>query len=118
MATINFTSNPQDRRVDIITWTGLGDGDDGSSYVSYLRPDKTVQVTGTFDSTTIVIEGSNDGSNWHTLTDADGGACSFTGAALAFIRESPYYLRPRVTADGGGGDVDVILVAANMGRDW
>ena len=123
MATIAFTKDPLTndssarRRVDIITWVVTGAGaDDGSPYVSYFRPDKTIQLIGTFSSTTVVIEGSNDGTNWATLTDADGNACSFTAPDMVFVRESPKFVRPNAT--GGTGSITVILVAATMGRDW
>lgn len=122
MATVDFTraplSDPDARRVDVRTWVVTGAGaDDGQPYVSYLRPDKTIQlIAADFSSTTVVIEGSNDGTNWEALTDADGNPCSFTSADIVFVRESPFYLRPR--ASGGTGSITVILVAATMGRDW
>lgn len=107
------------RKVDIITWTDLAGSDTGQPYVSYLRPDKTIQIidgTSGFSGDTLVIEGSNDGTNWETLSDADGNPCSFTDTDIVFVRESPRYLRPSIS--GGAGNVTVILVAANMGRDW
>lgn len=118
MATIEFTKQNPDRRVDIVTWANLGQGDDGQPYVAYNRPDKTIQILGSFDSTTVLFEGSNDGSNWETLTDADGSACSFTGADLVFVREAPFYVRPIIDSDGGSGDITIIMVAATQGRDW
>ena len=116
MATIDFTKNEDNERVDIITWSNLSGAadDEGRDYVSYLRPDKTVQVLDGFSGDTLVIEGSNDGTNYETLTDADGNALSFTGPGLKFVRESPHYLRPRI--GGGTGSVTVILVAATQSR--
>lgn len=125
MATINFTKadlpSGDDKRVDVITWTDLAGStsDVGSPYTSYLRPDKTIQIldgSSGFNGDTLVIQGSNDGTNWETLSDADGNACSFTDVDMVFVRESPRFLRPSIS--GGTGDVTVILCAANMGRDW
>ena len=121
MATIAFTTTvlPQGdaRRVDIRTWVVAGATSDvGTPYTAYLRPDKTIQLIGTFSSTTVLIEGSNDGTNWATLTDADGNLCSFTSADMVFVREAPQFMRPN--ASGGTGSITVILVALTMGRDW
>lgn len=71
--------------------------------------DRCVQVTGTFGSGgTIVVEGSNDGSTYATLNDAQGNAISLTAAGLKQIIEVPRYARARVTA----GDGTTSLVAS------
>jgi hypothetical protein len=71
--------------------------------------DKSVQVIGNFNAGTIVIEGSNDGVNWATLTDPQGNALSKTTAFIEQILEATRYVRPRVSA-GAGVDLDVFFV--------
>ena len=73
MATIKATINKSvtvDDSVFVITWTTLttsADVGDAQSFPAYS--DKTFIVTGDFTgSPTIVIQGSNDGTNWVTLS--------------------------------------------------
>ena len=68
--------------------------------------ERTVQVSGTFGSATVVVEGSNDGTNWFALTKPAATAISFTAAGGASIVENPLYVRPKST----GGTASAILV--------
>lgn len=71
---------------------------------------KSVQFVGTFDGGTIILEGSNDGVNYHTLTDPQGNAISKTAAGLEEIEETTRYIRPRCTVAGAGTDIDVHMI--------
>jgi len=116
MATIAQVRTPltRDNKAVKIFWETLVGTDDGAPLTpdqgSLSFPRKSVQITGTFDTTTIVIEGSNDGTNYKTLTDGDGNALSFTAAALENIYENCGHIRPNISADGGSGDLDVTLI--------
>lgn len=72
-------------------------------------PEKTVQVTGTFGGT-LTMQGSNDGTNFFTLTDVLGNNVAFTAAGAKKIHETPRYVRP--SAGVGVTDVDVTLISA------
>ena len=77
--------------------------------------DKTVHIKGNFSGpATIVIEGSNDGVTWITLTDPGGAALSFTSEDLKVILENPQELRPRVAAGDGSTDIDVFIVGRGI----
>ena len=71
--------------------------------------DFSFQLKGTFDSATAVLEGSNDGTNFLTLTDLDGGAMSFTADPTAMLvpREPCRYYR--VSTSGGGGSQSIVV---------
>ena len=60
--------------------------------------DRSVQLKGTWNSATVVIEGSNDGTNFVTLTDGLGNALSFTADGLKNIGELTRYIRARVSS--------------------
>lgn len=95
-------------RSHVVTWTGLLNGDDGSAVELYGSTVRSMQITGTFGSGgTILIEGSNDGTNYATLTDPQGNAISKTAASIEAIEEVTRYIRPRVSA----GDGTTTLVA-------
>ena len=93
-------------------WETLTNGDDGQPVTESEFPIRSVSVTGTFGSGgTVVIEGSNDGTNYHTLTDLLGVAISFTSDGLKQISEVTNFIRPSVTAGDGTTDLDVTLIA-------
>lgn len=73
-------------------------------------PDRAVQVFGNFGGASILLEGSNDNSNWAQLHDPTGADLIFTAAGIAAVLENPLYIRPNVS---GGAGVDVTVIMAN-----
>lgn len=73
--------------------------------------DRSVQIVGTFDSATIVLQGSNDGATWATLTDPQGNVISATSTKLEQIEECTRYIRPSASGGGGSQDIDVYVFA-------
>ena len=112
MAIINPTiERSGDGSVLVYTFSGLNSTDTtGAAIPAAEWADRTVQVTGTFDTSTVVWEGSNDGTNYVTLTDPQGNACSFTAAGLEQVIELTQFARPRVTAGGASTDLTVIAL--------
>ena len=99
---------------DVVTWTTLVSANaNGSPYQpERLRAVRaTVQAIGTWDTATLVLQGSNDGTNWYTLNDAQGTAISFTADGYAELNTASLYIRPSTSSHGAGTDLDVILVA-------
>lgn len=100
-----------DRGVRRVLWEEVGDDDDGAPVEMSGFADRSVQVVGTFDGATIVIEGSNDGTNYHTLNDPQGNALTITSAKTEQILEVTRWIRCRVSVNGAGStDLDVYLV--------
>lgn len=92
------------------TWT-LGNADTGNAADMHRWSDRTVQVVGTFGAATVVIQGSNDNTNWVTLNDSNGAALSFTAAGMKVILENPIWIRA-VSSGGTGTAVSVIVAGA------
>lgn len=121
MATIKHTvATPNgDPLTRVFQWTGLAAGDDGSpigaEWSAYS--DRSVQVSGSFDTATVTWEGSNEGSTFATLNAPQGTALSFTAAGLRQILESAQMQRPKVTG-GTAPSITVTVFArrANHGR--
>lgn len=88
-------------KAHVVVWAALANGDDGDPIELVGQGDRSIQFAGTFDTSTIVWEGSNDGSTWATLTDPQGNAISKTAAAIEAISEMTRYMRPKCTAGGG-----------------
>lgn len=103
MATVDYT--PAEVKgfgsyAHVITWS-LGNADTGVPVEMPGSHIRSVQISGTFGSATVVIQGSNDGVTYFTLTDAQGNAISKTTAAIENIQELTRYLRP--SSSGGTG---------------
>jgi len=95
----------------VVTWASLAaSGDVGQALQRTDLVDRSVQVTGTFSGATIVFEGSNDGTNYFTLSSPSGTALSFTAAGLMQVTEATAWVRPHVTA-GSGASLTVTLTA-------
>lgn len=99
-------------RAHVISWSGLLNGDDGAPIEMPGSSDRSIQYQGTFGTGgTIILEGSNDGVNYHPLTDPQGNAISKTAAGIEAIMELTRYVRPRVSAgDGSKSLVATLLV--------
>jgi len=121
MANINCTTTPlapaeSQGKLYSFAWTPLTfSGTDVGLPVAVhyaLATDRSVQVHGTFGvGGTVLIEGSNDGTNWYTLTDPQGNALSVTAAKIEAISEPTVYVRPRVTAGDGTTSLTVTIFA-------
>ena len=91
----------------VITVLALG-GDTSAEIAFGAWADCSVQFAGTFGSSTVSIEGSNDGDNWAPLSDAQGN--SLAGVATAKIEQILETTRyKRVVVSAGTGNVSVIF---------
>ena len=82
-------------------------------------PDKTVYVTGDFQSATIVtMEGSNNTATgpYVDCVDPQGNAIAFSADGQEVILENPQFIRPRVSGATGGSDIDVIMISRGAVR--
>ena len=95
----------------LITWSGLLNGDDGTPlYLGTDYADRSVQVLGTLGTGgTVQIEGSMAGVTYATLTDSTGTALSVAALKLRAVVEQCVYIRPRVSAGDGSTDFTVAL---------
>jgi hypothetical protein len=107
-----------DQSVILVTWNHLNNTQWWGAPVPYSQwADRTVQFSGTFNSATVVLEGSNDGTNYKTLTDAAGTALSLTAAGLKQVTESPLFVRPNVNTNVGvATDITCSLLMRRNGR--
>lgn len=95
----------------VVTWAGLANvGDVGQAIQRPDIVDRSFQASGSFASSTIVCEGSNDGVNWFTLTNVAGGSISFTAAGLMQVTEATAFIRPHVTNSPGGCNLNAIML--------
>lgn len=99
----------------LFTWTGLDSDDSGTPITIVDYTDQTMTVRGTFGAGgSVTIQGSNDGSNWFTLTDPQGNALTKTAAGIEMVVEAPRYVRPIVTAGDGTTSLTVELLCRRI----
>jgi hypothetical protein len=100
----------------VATWTPLAaSGDVGQPLARLDLADRSVQVAGSFAGATVVLEGSNDGVNYFTLSSPSGAALSFTAAGLMQVNQPVAFVRPHVTS-GSGASLSVTLTARRTMR--
>ena len=92
-----------------VVWATLTAEETGDAYEPFAVRGAvaSVQMTGTFGGT-VTLEGSNDGTNWFTLSAVDGSDIALSGAGLVDFSTACQYIRPN--AGTGVGAVDVILM--------
>lgn len=94
----------------LVTWTPLTQTNaDGAAVTLPAWTDRSVQIVGTFGTATVVLEGSNDGTNWATLTDPQGNAISTTSAKLEQVEEATRYFRANSSGGNGATSVSVYV---------
>jgi hypothetical protein len=94
----------------LVTWDAMATGDSGAPFGLNAAADITIQVTGTFGGSTVTFQGSNDGTNWHALTQRAGtGNMAYTAAANHACNEMPAFIRPNIT--GGTGSAFKVIAA-------
>jgi hypothetical protein len=71
--------------------------------------DRCIQAAGTFNGASLVIEGSNNGTDWLPLSDQQGEPLIKTQPFLEQITEVPRFIRPRVTS-GSGFLINIYIV--------
>jgi hypothetical protein len=94
----------------LVSWT-LANGETGDAVALGNFRDRSVQVGGTFGvGGNCVIEGSNDGTNYVTLTDPQGNALNtITAARLEQITETTRFIRARISAGDGTTAITIHL---------
>lgn len=97
-----------------VTWTPLATGDTGSPWQVTDNVDGAcVQFSGTFLGSTVVLQGSNDGTNYVTLKDNTGNAVTATAAAYFDLPVNMEWVRPSVSA----GTATTITAVLRMRMD-
>ncbi len=107
-----------------IVWAALTENDTAIAWDGgVMYPEKSVQIEGLTAGDTVVIQGSNDESNYLILTDKQGGDMSFAGAngdGMKKIEENPRQIRPDITG-GTGVSANITITASRIrasARRW
>lgn len=114
MATVTPTVTKvgdQDDSAVLFSWALTTANTDGSPLEWTQWADRCFQAVGTWGAATLTIQGSNDGTNWFTLSNAAGAtAATFTADGGKTIIELPRYVRPNLTTPGSGASITVTML--------
>ncbi len=124
MAEVTPTSTPEGGGIITYKWSNMGDDDTGKEVVSAHLSDKDLQVIGTtWDSATLVIEGTNEDGvtpTYRTLKPVDTNdvtTLSFTsGNPSETILSNPAIIRPKTSGGQGTTDVTVLITMSSIRR--
>lgn len=114
MATVPYIVSPLSTWKDkahVISWVHMANGDTGQALEMPGSADRSVQVVGTFGSGgNLRLQGSNDGTNWNTLTDPQGNDVNITSSKIEQVMEVVRYMRPYVSAGDGTTSLTVLIL--------
>lgn len=117
-AVVSFPSNYQGRSA-VYAWSGLLNGDTGTTLDPTVFDGAALQVTGTFGvGGSLTLEGTVDGTNYVALNTLAAAAIAVTAAGLVQIQSPGAYLniRPRVTAGDGTTNLAATLLLRATNR--
>lgn len=111
MATITPVRASVQAGIEKITWTNLSTADTATEVMVMGASGAigAMQVTGTFGSATITLQGSNDGTNFAAITDPSGNDIAVTAAGIVDFSTAAAYIRPS-SAGGTADDVTVTVI--------
>lgn len=94
------------------TWTFTGVASEtGPALQGFAEwADRSVQMSGTWNGATVLLEGSIDGTTYLPLTDPQGNAISKTADALEAITEIVNFVRPRCSS-GAVTSLTILVLA-------
>ncbi len=110
MATVNPTLSHRGGDTDVATFALTSTNRDGAPIPVERKKEIYASVTGTWGGATVVMQGSNDGSNWFTLDDRAGVAVSLTADGASAVADLPLLIRPYLSVAGAGADLTAIVV--------
>lgn len=100
----------------IVQWSLIGapTTDTCAAFENPREADRSVQMFGAvgaagFNGATITMQGSNDGTNWFTLTDPLGNAIALTASGGKQITEISRYIRPSISGATTGTTPGVLV---------
>jgi len=109
MAVIPYVLVPNsDRASMVVKWEAVTEADTCAAVALPAWSDRSVQVNGTFGGATVIIQGSNDGTNYVTLNNPADAALSFAAAGLEAVLELTATLKPSISG-GTGQSINIYL---------
>jgi hypothetical protein len=117
MATTGYVVQSQQPNFVVVKWPAiLTAASIGDWFACPHYSEKTITIDGTFDGSTVTIEGCIDTTqSAFPLTDPQGNAISASSQKIESVLENTYFIRPKVTG-GTAPSIDVWLLAHTVSK--
>ena len=92
----------------------MSTGDTGLPASNAAFADRSVQVAGTIAGSTVTWEGSNDGTNYATLSDTAGSPLTQAAVGIKQALQVTKFIRPVVTAGTASGLTVTLLIVGKV----
>ncbi len=90
-------------------WTPVTSADTCGAVTFPEYSEKSIQVAGTFDSASVAVNGSNDGTNYVALNDPGGTVIAVTSAKIKGVLEKTMFVQPVATSGGGSQSLTISM---------
>jgi|TARA_R100000750_G_C2323595_1_gene87276 hypothetical protein len=98
----------------LVEWKSVTNADTFKAFTAPAFSDASVQVDGTFDSSTVLIKGTNNPAstptNLQSLVDIFENAMSFSAEAMRQLAQNPLTIQPSVSGGGGSQSLNVRIL--------
>lgn len=99
--TIKDVSPEGDGSCMLVQWAAVANTNTCSPVSLPKHNDRSIQVEGTFGGATVTLGGSNDGTNYESLSSPANTAISLTATGIKAVLENALFHAPLIS--GGGG---------------
>ena len=100
-----------DKSIKKIAWANVCNADTCSPVQLAGYADKSIQVAGTFDTVSVALQGSNDGTNFYPLQTPASSAIAITAAGIKAVLENTEQIRPAVSIGGNNTNISITVLA-------
>ena len=120
MATITPVREEVNNRIIRVTWSGLGQNDDGAGVNIPLVTHRAIQGTGDFSGNArFVIEGSllenpSVDADWFRMMSPQRNSVSTIGVGDYMSSGPAFWIRPHILGGNGSTDINAILMFYKM----
>lgn len=101
----------QDGSTYIVTWTPVTNADTCGPWSAPEYADRSVHVSGTFNSASVAVKGSNNaGVSFASLNDPTSTVIAITAEAIKAILENTDQIGPVITGGGGSQSLTISML--------
>lgn len=93
-----------------VQWTPVTSSDVCEAVALPDLTDRSIQVAGTFDSASVALHGSNDGTNFAALNIPAGTAIAITAAGIKAVLENTVLTKPVISGGGGSQSLTITML--------
>lgn len=108
---VSWGGSKRDGSTYIVTWTPVTSADTCGAWSAPEYADRSVHVSGTFNSASCAVHGSNNaGASFAALNDPTSTVIAITAEGIKAILENTDQIKPVITGGGGSQSLTVSML--------